>query len=83
MNTSFQITQGLLVGRLTKLGYDDWTLIKVSVAALSLSYGCLALFVSDLISFCIVLFPMVLSGAVFSLVVQTMLTNTVSYNDTG
>ncbi|CAK8680399.1 solute carrier family 22 member 18-like [Clavelina lepadiformis] len=77
------ITQGLLIGRLTKYGFNDWTLINGSVACLCLSYGALALFVNDLISFCIALLPMVVAGAVFSTVVQAMLTRTVNANDTG
>jgi len=77
-----QITQGLVVGRLTKLGFDDWTVISGSTAALCLSYGLLAL-VHTISGFCLACLPMVVAGAVFSTVIQAMITKTVRMEDTG
>ena len=73
----------MIVGRLTKAGYSDWTLISSSLLVVALSYSAMGLFVTNLFSFCVVIFPMVVAGAVFSLIVQSMLTKTVTSDDTG
>nr|CAB3266144.1 solute carrier family 22 member 18 [Phallusia mammillata] len=76
------ITQGLIVGRLTKQGFSDRALINSSIGLLFISYGLLA-FVTEIYGFCLVCLPMVVAGAVFSTVVQAMMTKSVAIDDTG
>uniref|UniRef100_H2Z9D0 Major facilitator superfamily (MFS) profile domain-containing protein n=2 Tax=Ciona savignyi TaxID=51511 RepID=H2Z9D0_CIOSA len=77
------ISQGFIIGRLTKSGHNEWTLINGCILVLCISNALMALLVSDIISFCISLIPMVAAGAVFSTVIQAMLTKTVQPEDTG
>jgi len=78
------ITQGFLIGYLTRRGIPDRTLIKYSVGVLSSSYLALSLFATkSIMIFCIVSLPMVASGALFSTIVQSILTKQVSREHTG
>ncbi|XP_002131621.2 solute carrier family 22 member 18 [Ciona intestinalis] len=77
------ISQGLVIGRLTKRGFNEWSLINGCVAVLCVSNALMSILVTGVIGFCISLIPMVVAGAVFSTVIQAMLTKTVQSEDTG
>lgn len=77
------ISQGLIVGRISKLGFDEWTIIKGSVFIICLGYLLLLTTVYGVITFCVALFPMVVAGAVFSTILNSMLTKSVASQDTG
>lgn len=77
------ISQGLIVGRISKLGLDEWTIIKGAIFIICLGYLLLLTTVYGVVTFCIALFPMVVAGAVFSTIMNSMLTKSVASQDTG
>ncbi|XP_039248180.2 solute carrier family 22 member 18-like [Styela clava] len=77
------ISQGLIVGRITNLGYGEWSIISGSIITICISYVLLLTIVTEVLSFCIALFPMVVAGAVFTTVMSGMLTKSVEPQDTG
>lgn len=77
------LSQGIIVGRITKMGFDEWNILKGAIFVICVSYIMMVTVVYEVISFCVSLFPMVVAGAVFSTVMNGMLTKSVSFQDTG
>eukprot|EP00794_Sanderia_malayensis_P011987 gene11987-13225_t len=75
------LVQGLGVGFLTRR-YKDTTLLSISVVAISLSY-LLMVPVADVYTFCVVLTPLIMGGAIFQVVVTSCITKMVSCQETG
>lgn len=77
------ISQGLIVGRISSLGFGEWTIIKGSIFFICLSYLLLLTTVYGVLTFCVALLPMIVAGALFSTVLNGMLTKSVAPHDTG
>lgn len=78
------LTQGFLVGFLTGgSSGEDRHLIKTSILMLSLSYAAMSMGPDNIYWFCLITLPMVVSGSLFSTLVQSTLTKKVSRQHTG
>lgn len=75
------LVQGLIVGYLTKR-FQDITLIKYSIAIISVSYFFM-LFVNGIYSFVVVLAPLIGAGAILSVLLTSVVTKIVPTEDTG
>jgi len=78
-----QITQGFMVGRLIRRGYNEWSVITVCLLVLSFAYAALGLFVWNASTFCIAVFPLMIAGSVLSAVTLGRAINLVPYQNTG
>lgn len=77
------ISQGLIVGKITNMGFEEWSIINGTIVTICLSYLLLLTMVTEVLTFCIALFPMVVAGAIFTTVMSGMLTKSVAPQDTG
>lgn len=75
------IIQGLVIGRLTQ-SYSDETLLRVSIAMISV-VGLAKALMTSMIHFCIIVLPLMLSFSMLAVISDSMLTKSVPASDTG